>query len=297
MAKIAYQALVADFQAYLAANDGYIPDTSGETWTQEKQDKLAATNETVRKYGSQWIGHKVEDCSGAFVRAYRQRGLSIYHGSNRIAREYVVELLPVSEAKPGMAAFKVRKPGDQLYDLKAEYKPGGSHYNGDLNDYYHIGLVDEDPRYVINAQSTAKGVKRSELADGWSCVARLKSVDYNNGGSDTDMGYLYEAVVDSANDKPVNLRKQASINAARVAEIPDGTVAKVLNEVDDDWAEVLANGKMGYMMRKFLVKIDGSEPTEPIPQQPDADRDERLALALQQIIEIAQTALYGGAKG
>lgn len=296
MAKIADHALVADFEAYLAANDGYIPATSGETWTQEKQDRLAATNKTVREYGSQWIGHRVEDCSGAFVRAYRVHGLSIYHGSNRIAREYVAELLPVTEARPGMAAFKLRKPGEKGYDLKDEYKPGGSHYNGDVNDYYHIGLVDEDPRYVINAQSTQRGVKRSKLADGWHCVARLESVDYNNGGDDTDMGYLYEAVVDSANDKPVNLRKQASVNAARIAEIADGTIAKVLDEVDDEWAEVLANGKMGYMMRQFLKKIDGSEPQEP-GQQPEEDRDERLALALQQIIQIAQTALYGGAKG
>ena len=289
--------IIRDFQRFYSECRGYIPATSGETWTQSRQDELAKTNETVKKYGAQWIGKKVDDCSGAFVDAYRLHGQSIYHGSNRIAREYVMELLPVSKARAGCAAFKLRKPGENGYQLPDEYKKGGSHYNGDLNDYYHIGLVDEDPRYVINAQSTAKGVKRSKLADGWNCVARLKSVDYNNGGSDTDMGYLYEAVVDSANDKPVNLRKQASVNAARVAEIPDGTVAKVLNEVDDEWAEVLANGKMGYMMRKFLVKIDGSEPTDPIPQQPDADRDERLALALQQIIEIAQTTLYGSAKG
>ena len=93
--------LITAFQGYLAAGDGYIPDTSGETWTREKQDKLAATNETVRKYGSQWIGHRVEDCSGAFARAYKAHGPSIYHGSNRIAREYVVELLPPSAAKPG----------------------------------------------------------------------------------------------------------------------------------------------------------------------------------------------------
>ena len=258
MAKIAYQALVADFQAYLAANDGYIPATSGETWTREKQDRLAATNETVRKYGSQWIGHKVEDCSGAFVRAYRQRGLSIYHGSNRIAREYVEELLPVSEAKPGMAAFKVRKPGDQLYDLKAEYKPGGSHYNGDLNDYYHIGLVDGDPRYVINAQGTRTGVVRSNIADGWACVAELKAVEYEEGNP---VERLYWAVVTAENGKPVNLRKAPSINAARIAALPVGTEVAVLNEADADWAEVQAGDKTGYMMRKFLQKRqeDGAE--------------------------------------
>lgn len=45
------------------------------------------------------------DCSGAFVWAYKQFDLSIAHGSNAIARSYVEGLLPVSEARPGMAAF------------------------------------------------------------------------------------------------------------------------------------------------------------------------------------------------
>ena len=115
--------IISSFQSYYAAHDGYIPNTSGETWTAEKQAK--ATSETVQKYGSQWIGRRVEDCSGAFVRAYRAYDLSIYHGSNRIAREYVIELLPPSCAKPGMAAFKCYKPGDKYYSLPSEYKPSG----------------------------------------------------------------------------------------------------------------------------------------------------------------------------
>jgi hypothetical protein len=40
------------------------------------------------------------DCAGAFVWAYRQYGQSIYHGSNRIARRYIMELLPISQARP-----------------------------------------------------------------------------------------------------------------------------------------------------------------------------------------------------
>ena len=46
--------LIAAFQGYLAAHDGYIPNTSGETWTAEKQAK--ATGETVQKYVTTWCG-------------------------------------------------------------------------------------------------------------------------------------------------------------------------------------------------------------------------------------------------
>ena len=68
--------LITAFQGYLAAGDGYIPNASGETWTAEKQAKATSgqigkrqTAEIVQKYGSQWIGHRVEDCSGAFVQS------------------------------------------------------------------------------------------------------------------------------------------------------------------------------------------------------------------------------------
>lgn len=124
------------------------------------------------------------DCSGAFVWAYRKRGLSIYHGSNRIARVHVERLIPYEEAAanglivPGMAAFKVHLPGESGYDLGSQYKPGGDRYNGDVGDYYHIGLVDEDTRYVLNAQGTRNDFERNRITDNWSHVAKLKDVEY-----------------------------------------------------------------------------------------------------------------------
>lgn len=283
--KIACKELVRDFQLMYVDRDGYIAGTSGEIWTAEKQAKTA--DAMAKKYGEKWIGHRVEDCSGAFVRAYRAHGKSIYHGSNRIARKHVEKLLPPSEAKPGMAAFKARKPGERYYDLPSQYKPGGSQYNGDLNDYYHIGLVDTDPKYVLNSQSTQTGFQRSRLEDGWDCVACLKEVDYGEEGTDTDMGYLYEAIVDSANDKPVNLRKGPGTSYAVVAAVKDGTRVKVLSEADDDWAEIDTGSKTGYMMRGFLVKAEDAPGT-------DAKGGDTLADALRQIIDIAQKALREG---
>ena len=59
------------------------------------------------------------DCSGAFVYAYNEHEMDIAHGSNAIARKYVVKLIPYSEAKieAGMMAFKARKPGEKGYAL------------------------------------------------------------------------------------------------------------------------------------------------------------------------------------
>lgn len=164
------------------------------------------------------------DCSGAFVWAYKQFGASIAHGSNAIARSYVLALLPVSEAQPGMAAFKIRRPGDEKYALPAKYQPGGSAYNGDLNDYYHIGLVDTDARYVLNAQSTATGFQRSKIAQNWACVGYLKAVDYGdektNGDEEPMMNPM---IVYAESGKTVFLRRQASTDSSYIARVPVGT--------------------------------------------------------------------------
>lgn len=236
--------MVAEFQSYLAHHDGYIPGTSGELWTQSKQDKKAASDSIVAKYGEQWIGHHVEDCSGAVVRACLKYGYRIYHGSNRIAREYVEKLLPPSEARPGMVAFKSRKPGEKYYDLRDEYKPGHSHYNGDLNDYYHIGCVDDNPAYVINAQSTQTGVVRSKLSNGWTAVGWLKFME----GDKTPMDAQTMVVT---TDK-VNLRAAPDKDSQRIEWLNKGDVVTVKLAYDNGWDFVAHETKQGYVMARFL---------------------------------------------
>lgn len=213
---IPVKSIISNFQMFYQERRGYIPGTSGELWTQEKQNKLAQSNETVKKYGSQWIGRKVDDCSGAFVDAYNLHHMNICHGSNRIAREYVVELVPIENARPGYAVFKLKKPGEDGYQLPNEYKKGGAHYNGDLNDYYHIGLLDDDGKNVINAQSTSKGFTRTSLSL-WHCAARLKAVSYDGNvdeGGGNGMPVDYKAVVKADSGRTVNVRQTPSTKSS-----------------------------------------------------------------------------------
>ena len=187
------------------------------------------------KWGSAETG--CVDCAGAFVWAYRQFGESIYHGSNRIARSYVKELLPISRVKPGMAVFKARKPGQQYYDLPAEYRQGGARYNGDLNDYYHIGLADGE--YVLNAQSAKTGFVRSKI-QGWACCGELKAVTYSE-----------ENMRRQVTGGKLNLRKSASQAAAIITQIPDGATVTVL-EYGETWCQVAYEGRTGWCMTKYL---------------------------------------------
>lgn len=125
------------------------------------------------------------DCSGAFVFALRQYGVKIYHSSNWLARYQVERLIPIGEALanglivPGMAAFRSRVPGQAKYSLNGKYKPGGKYDTGDLTGYYHVGLVDEDVRFVLNAAGTAKDFERHPINENWSHVAKLIGVDYD----------------------------------------------------------------------------------------------------------------------
>lgn len=195
------------------------------------------------------------DCSGAFVWSYQQHGHSIYHGSNRMARVEVEALIPINVANivPGIAAFKHRKPDDPKYDLKAPYKPGGEYYNGDLCDYYHVGLVDEDTSRVLNAQSTATGFVASPISQNWTHVAYLKQVDYGSEATGpVEVTSSATAVTVATSGQTVNLRKTASKSAALVERIPIGSTVTLRGPECDGWYPVRWGKREGWVMAQYL---------------------------------------------
>lgn len=186
------------------------------------------------------------DCSGAFVWAYEQFRKSIAHGSNAIARQYVRELLPISQAKPGMAAFKYREPGQQNYDLPAKYRN-----SADQRDYYHIGLVDEGGKFVLNAQGTKAGFTRTKISN-WGCVGYLTAVDY---GGDKQMGSY---IVTAPDGNPVRLREMPNKGADIICKLKCGTVVNAA-QPENGWQEVRYGDSVGYMMQQFLKPYTAPE--------------------------------------
>ena len=193
------------------------------------------------------------DCSGAFVYAYKQFGQSIAHGANAIARQHIKgNLLPACQAKPGMAAIKLRTPNEEGYDLPDKYRQGGSAYDGNLNDYYHIGLVDTDPNYILNAKSTQAGFSRDKIWNGWDCVAYLAKVDYQDeGDSEMEEVKAVVALPAGASGSTVNLRASASKSAKIIRRVPVGTTVKVLTD-QEFWCEIEVDGVSGWMMANYL---------------------------------------------
>ena len=181
------------------------------------------------------------DCSGAFVYAYKTlKNLSIYHGSNKIARQYVGELQSIDKAKAGYAAFKWKKNG------------APSKYTDGKGNFYHIGLVDNTGKYVLNAKSTSAGFSRDPISS-WHYVAPLKAVDYTDVDSNItteveDVAVLCQAIV---NTKSGSLNFRNAPNGTKIGTISKGVIVDVLNN-SGEWWNVRYNGKTGYVSKNYL---------------------------------------------
>lgn len=186
------------------------------------------------------------DCSGAFVWAYKQLGATIEHGSNSIAHLRVGEYVPVSEAKPGYAVFKLRE--------WREDDSGNRWFDQQPGDCYHIGLMGQDGR-VLNAQSTKTGFVASTASQNWAFAAPLKAVSYSDNAEGGEIMYGNATVKTQKAGSYVNLREGASTRAAVIGKIYDGERVNVLREAGTGWIYGKTQaGVEGYMSADYIVE-------------------------------------------
>lgn len=186
------------------------------------------------------------DCSGAFVWAYKQLGATIEHGSNSIAHLRVGEYVPVSEAKPGYAVFKLRP--------WREDDSGNRWFDQQPGDCYHIGLMGQDGR-VLNAQSTKTGFVASPASQNWAFAAPLKAVSYSDYAEGGETMYGNATVKTQKAGSYVNLREGASTRAVVIGKVYDGERVNVLREAGAGWIYGKTQaGAEGYMSADYIVE-------------------------------------------
>lgn len=195
------------------------------------------------------------DCSGAFVWAYKQLGATIEHGSNSIAHLRVGEYVPVSEAKPGYAVFKLRPWRDD--------DSGNRWFDQQPGDCYHIGLMGRDGR-VLNAQSTKTGFVASPASQNWAFAAPLKAVSYSDNAEGGETMFGNATVKTQKAGSYVNLREGASTRAAVIGKVYDGERVNVLREAGAGWIYGKTQaGAEGYMSADYIVEdAPGAEGAE-----------------------------------
>jgi mannosyl-glycoprotein endo-beta-N-acetylglucosaminidase len=69
---------------------------------------------------------------------------------------------------------------------------------------------------------------------------------------------LYTAIVSVEDGSTLNLRKKASTSSDILARIPKNEKIDVI-EISGDWSKVIYNNINGYVMNKYLIKINKDE--------------------------------------
>ena len=214
------------------------------------------------------------DCSGMFVKMYRDQGAKIYHGSNTIFREYCSETGKITSAKDlqvGMAVFKCKPWTDA--------DKGNKWYGTEPGNLSHIGFVTSvNPLEITHCTSPV--AKTDSTIGKWAYWGKLKDVDYGGSpspepGPDPEPTPVTKTMyVTTPDGKFANIRRKASKQAALVEHVPYGASVTWTKNNGKGWAYVKYHGFVGWMMEDFLTEdVPGPAPSpEPDPEPvPDPD--------------------------
>ena len=204
------------------------------------------------------------DCIGMDKYSFRKNKVSFsttgtnYSFRNQV--ENIREISSASDLKVGDVVFKAYAPGDKGWNLPAKYQQGGSGYNGDLNDYYHIGTVKSvSPLQIIHM--TSPTAKTDTKVGTWKYAANWKSQyisDSPDPGPEPEppTPEPQTAMVVADKGSTVNMRKKPDINSPLVERVPIGTIVDIL-DYGADWCKIAYTDSakarwVGYMMTQFL---------------------------------------------
>lgn len=231
--KIPVKDIYQECHKMIAEKYGYIWGTAGVLCTQNVIDK-AANNpnnpnpELTEKYGPQWLGHMVVDCSGAIVKIFKDHGLKIPHGSSSMVRDgYIVNCGPVPY--PGWAALVDPTP--------------------DTPDNNHIGIVLEDGKTIFEAKGTRAGCVLSSISDSrWTKFGKFKDVAYEE-VKPMNTPYIAKVITNSSS---LNVRSGPGTEYSKISSIPKGSEVKVITR-DSQWDFVDYQGIQGYVSDQYLL--------------------------------------------
>lgn len=223
----------------------------------DKVREIAARQLTYRTGGSGTDG--TCDCIGLIMGAMYALGRRRYdlHSTNYFARFQMETLEPLNLTKlePGMIVYKAR---EDTGELNARYKPSGQyHKEGDLLDYYHVGVVERaDPLVIVHCtrDGSINGITRDYARKNWTHAGWMKGPSRTK--TEEEEAVAGKAIVIAKEHGTVNMRKSPGIKGALVMRVPIGTAVTVLetaeNEIGEQWSKIQNGGYTGYMMSKFL---------------------------------------------
>ena len=196
------------------------------------------------------------DCSGLFVKIFRDQGASIYHGSNTIYRKYCREkgkLTKTAQLQPGMAVFKWNPNTPEKF-------------NDGLGDFQHIGLVvSVKPLEIIHASTGTMCVTTDTKLGTWKYWGKLKDVDYTSTGGEDAVENTDEPAtegkkgqdeektvwIEASNGGRVNIRAGNGLNYGRLTSVHSGTALPLVAIASNGWYAVKLQNAVGWVSPDF----------------------------------------------
>ena len=249
--KIPVSALYKYCKQMQEENWGYIYGTAGVKCTQavidQSIERFPKNADMTRRYGPQWLGRMVTDCSGVMVYIWKQFGLKIPHGSSSIvAQKYIVDCGDTPH--PGWAALVAPTP--------------------DTPDNNHIGIVAEDGKHVYEARGTAYGFVYSPLDKRFTKFGRFNDVDYGEVNPLPDGEKLNRRAEVITKKDPLNMRTGPGVGYDIIGKIPKGTIVDVWTKCENNWYFVDDDGDQGYVDGQYLAFLP---PVSPKPEEDDKE--------------------------
>ena len=228
--------------------------------------KIKSLNPTYRQPGDGSDG--TCDCIGLIIGAIRRMGLKWtgIHGTNWAARKEFVELQKItstSQLELGDVVLKAKEQGASGWNLPSRYRKGGQYYNGDMRDYYHVGVVTSTNPFNITHMSD--GMTVDKKLGKWNYGGKLRILTNAASGVETPApapntpATGSRAVVNAPTGGTVNFRVKPSTRGALIERVPIGTTVEIVAP-GETWASIKYKDRTGYMMAKFLDIIgDGKD--------------------------------------
>ena len=225
-------------------------------------EEIAATGPEYRKGGNGRDG--TCDCIGLIIGAIQRCGgqWKGLHGSNYAAREemrYLRKLVGTGDLRVGEVVYKTYRPGETNYSLPERYKKGDG---ADLNDYYHIGIVESVYPIRIRHMSTP-GARMDTSIGKWSYHGMLKKIQGGEEEKEGDKRKMKVIIEGGVKTAPIHMRSSAGRTKDNIiTDIPQGSEAELI-EGGGEWNYIAWNGIKGYVMSKFVKQEGGGGEADP----------------------------------
>lgn len=229
---------------------GYVWGAQGQILTQSRLDAWVAQypDHVDPSIVKKWMGKQVFDCQGFTKLCFAQVNIKLVSGASSQWKSSIwVRKGPISEM-----------PKDKVCALY--------HESPTSNPMSHTGVYLGDGTFIHSAGSKT-GVKRQKLGEyKWTHYAipaglyTQAELDGITPPEEEVFQVLYQATVKASSGSTVRMRSGAGTNYGALANVPIGTVVDVV-EHGAEWDRIIYKGQNGYMMNKFLDKIESSEPS------------------------------------